>query len=194
MPPTLDDEALDQILDLQLAVAWAGEQGERGGGGERLGWWPTDLTSEDGGVAFLRHLAPKTYVWAAFQAAREAARQVDRRRLAAPEALDERFTLFHLGAELDERLDERLVQLKREGDDLGCLPQLAALREAPFSQDRFAEWVASFGAVEHDARADGRALRELSPRPSVALVRALVAALSPHVERYPAPYARRSAP
>lgn len=194
MPPTLDDEALDQILDLQLAVAWAGEQGERGGGGERLGWWPTDLTSEDGGLAVLRHLAPKTYIWAAFQAAREAARQVDRRRLAAPEALDSRYTLFHLGAELDERLEERLGQLKREGGELGRLPKLSALREAPFSQGGFNEWVTGFGPAAHDARADGRALRDVHPRPTVALVRALVAALSPHVAQYPAPYARRSAP
>ena len=116
---------IDMALTSQLVVAWAGETGEE----RRLGWWRSDLASEYGGEDLFRRLLPSTWRWAALQGAREAARRVDaelRRRDHEPDRI---VSLFSLGFELDERIEERLADLKRSGrtpDE--ALPGLAVTR------------------------------------------------------------------
>ena len=51
---------LDVVLTTQLAIAWAGEEGEDP---RRLGWWRSDLTSELGGHDLFSRLLPKTWKW-----------------------------------------------------------------------------------------------------------------------------------
>src|SRR5688572_15591355 len=112
MPPPLPDHALDAILALQFTVAWAGEGRSSP---RRLGWWETDLVSEDGGGDFLARLLPRTHAWASLEAVREAARRVDARgrgRMPEPERVR---TLYFFGFELDERLRERIAAHKRSG-------------------------------------------------------------------------------
>jgi hypothetical protein len=46
MSTRIPDEALDAILAMQLTIVWAGEGRSTP---KRLGWWDTDLISEDGG-------------------------------------------------------------------------------------------------------------------------------------------------
>ena len=102
---------IDMALTSQLVVAWAGETGEE----RRLGWWRSDLVSEYGGEDLFRRLLPSTWRWAVLQGAREAARRVDaelRRRDHEPDRI---VSLFSLGFELDERIEERLADLKRSG-------------------------------------------------------------------------------
>ena len=60
---------LDEILVAQLAISWAGEGGEE----PRLGWWPSDLTSEFGGEDLFQRLHPRTWRWATLQGAHDAA-------------------------------------------------------------------------------------------------------------------------
>ena len=45
-PHRLTHAQLDEILALQLTVAWAGEAA---GEPPRLGWWKTDLVDKEGG-------------------------------------------------------------------------------------------------------------------------------------------------
>lgn len=109
--PTL--EQLDEILALQLTLAWAGEA--PGGAHPRLGWWKTDLVDADAGGDLWARLLPRTHRWAGLDAARRAARQVDQALRNETARADEMLTLFHFGFELDEGLDERLAHHKLEG-------------------------------------------------------------------------------
>ena len=109
VPPV---DVLDAILSVQLTVAWAGE-GE--GEAPRLGWWRTDLVSQEGGGDFFRRLTPHTWMWASLQGAREAARRADAAQRARDHNPDRLLTLFHLGPALDGWLEERLLELKRAG-------------------------------------------------------------------------------
>ena len=112
---------LDRVLTAQLAVAWAGESGET----RCLGWWRTDHASEFGGEDLFRRLLPTTWRWAVLQALREVARRHDERGRLRDHDADRLVSLFHLGFEVDEKLDERLQDLKRAGrDPVEALPGL----------------------------------------------------------------------
>ena len=124
---------------VQLAIAWAGEAGEE----PRLGWWRSDLTSEFGGEDLFQRLLPRTWRWATLQGAREAARRTDAEAREKDHDPDRILSLFRVGFEVDERLDERLQELKSSGKEpLVALPDLgkalserlaagAVLRPAP---------------------------------------------------------------
>jgi hypothetical protein len=105
MPGEIPEATLDAVLTTQLVVAWAGEARCEP---KRLGWWETDLVDEAGGADLLRLLAPTTWRWAAFEAAREAARRVDeqaRKRMADPDAVR---SIFFLGFAWENRLPTAL--------------------------------------------------------------------------------------
>lgn len=182
---------LDRILAAQLAVAWAGE----GHVGEepRLGWWRSDLTSEFGGEDLFERLLPQTHRWAALQAAREAARVRDAELRAQANDPDGVVSLFRLGFELDERIDERLQELKRDGGRPELV--LSGLRDllgegGAWDRGAFEAWVKSHGKVEHKLEPLGR--RIVGERPSALgeLTQRLVAALHPLPETYPLPHYR----
>src|SRR4051794_10988519 len=120
--------ALDAILSIQVTVAWAGE-GRCSP--KRLGWWETDLIDEAGGGDFLARLLPQTHAWASLEAVREAARRTDakaRARMADP---DKMRTLFFLGFEVDEQVNDRLLALK----GLGHPPAKALALPLPLTVD-----------------------------------------------------------
>ena len=103
---------LDDILAIQLSVAWAGE-----GRCEprRLGWWDTDLIDPRGGGDLMARLLPRTAAWAGLEAVREAAMRVDRKARGALPDPDKVRTLYFLGFAIDEQLGDRLRQLKLGG-------------------------------------------------------------------------------
>lgn len=158
----LSDAQLDEILALQLAVAWAGEAADDEDA--RLGWWQTDLVSEFGGIALLERVAPRTAVWAAYETAREAARRVDRDRRSSDAKPDSLRSLFHFGFVIDEQLDDRLLALKhRESSPAEALAGFAALPQ-PWDPEQFFAWLerASRG-VEAKAKREPSGLRVVSP-------------------------------
>jgi len=187
--PTIAE--LDRILTAQLAVAWAGE----GHVGEepRLGWWRSDLTSEFGGRDLFERLAPQTHRWAALQAAREAARVRDAELRAQANDPDGVVSLFRLGFELDERIEERLQELKRDGDRpelvLSGLGDLLGTGGA-WNRGAFEAWVKSHGKAEHKVEPLGRRLVGERPVALGELTQRLVAALLPLPESYPLPHYR----
>ena len=56
MPSRLSPNELDEILALQITVAWAGESA---GDPPRLGWWASDLVDREGGGGLLSGLGPR---------------------------------------------------------------------------------------------------------------------------------------
>ena len=180
---------IDTILTAQLAIAWAGEGGEE----PRLGWWRTDLKSEFGGEDFFRRLLPHTWQWAVLQATREAARRTDAQLREQNHDADQILSLFCLGFEIDERVDERLLELKRAGTP--PMDALSGLRDVivdEWNADHFREWLDGHGSVDVTKVPAGRRLKGKQPESLELTVSHLIAGLKPLSDTYPLPHYRRS--
>ena len=177
---------LDDILAIQLSVAWAGE-----GRCEprRLGWWETDLVDPRGGGDLMARLLPRTAVWAGIEAVRDAATRVDAKARRALPDPDKVRTLFFLGFEMDEQLGDRLRQLKQSTDTPAQALRLLADPSGVFNPDAFA---AALGPSEsaYTVVPAGRQLRGTLPGTLADVVRALAAALAPFQPNYPMPFFR----
>ena len=183
----MDTAQLDRILELQLAVAWAGESDTDP---PRLGWWRTALCDQFGGEDLLRRLAPKTWEWAALEACRAAAKKVDGEARRSADDADHLLSLYRLGFEVDEHLDDRLLELKHSGArPLEALPGLAKLLPT-WSKDRFEEWIGELEPVEHTATATGRRLKGEPPEEPERIATMLASAMIPLSERYALPHFR----
>jgi hypothetical protein len=184
MTPTI----LDNVLTTQLVVAWAGESGDP----PRLGWWRSDMASEYGGEDLFKRLLPNTWRWATLQAAREAARRADsesRRQAHDPDAV---VSLFSLGTDTDRRLDERLSDLVRSGQQpTEALPGLVSWLGKPFDRGALAAWIGEHGKPDVTAAPVGRRLKGSPPDDVNVMVRGLVAAFDPLGAAYPLPHYRR---
>lgn len=179
-------EALDRILTLQLALGWAGE-GKTDP--PRLGWWRTALNDEFGGEDLFKRLMPRTWRWAVLEAARAAARKVDAEARAQAADADQLVSLFRLGFELDEQVDDRLAELKRlVSDPAEALPELAKLVAGAWNPDEFKAWLKGLGSADVTASSIGRRLKGEPPDDPVATAQALAAAMAPIQDRYPAPH------
>ncbi|TVQ94626.1 MAG: BREX-6 system BrxE protein [Deltaproteobacteria bacterium] len=186
---SIPTSTLDHVLTRQLAVAWAGERGEE----PRLGWWRTDLVSEFGGQDLFARMMPSTWRWAVFQAVREAARRHDAGLRAQAHDPDRLRSLFFLGPDLDQRLDERLQDLKRAGSDPErVLPDLGEIVTESFSASAFGEWVRLHGEVSVAAEPAGRRIKGQAPQALDLAVDKLVAALDPLGSDYPLPHFREA--
>lgn len=189
-PSPLPLSTLDHILTAQIAVAWAGEGGEE----PRLAWWRTDLCSEYGGEDLFKRLLPSSWPWATLQATREAARRHDaagRGRDADPDRL---VSLFRLGFEIDERVDERLRELKLTGKPPAeALPGLRELITPEWDRTHFAAWVEAHRRPTIEAAPAGRRVTGAPPESLDLLVDNLVGALAPLGAEYLLPHYRRSA-
>jgi hypothetical protein len=180
---------IDFALTAQIVVAWAGEGGEE----PRLGWWRSDLVSEFGGEDLFRRLLPHTWEWALLQAVREAARRKDAELRSKDHDPDQILSLFSLGFELDERLEERLGDLKRSGaSPRDALPRLHHGIQPTWDRDAFFDWVAGHGTADTTATPAGRLLKGPAPTSLETTVRQLVAALAPPSAAYPVPHFRRA--
>lgn len=142
--------ALDEILAIQLSVAWAGEAA-----GGRLGWWASDLVDPEGGGDLFARLTPKTAAWASLVLVRDAARRVDDRIRESFAASDTMWSLFSFGFAVDEQLSDRLAQhraaLARPEDVLG--PRFIVGK--PFSVPAFSGWLAEPGRAKSVVEPNG---------------------------------------
>lgn len=106
MTPRLTLSQLDEILALQLTIAWAGEAA---GDPPRLGWWKSDLVDAEGGGDLFARLVPKTAAWASLVLVRAVAIRIDEAARAKLAGGDAAWTLFHFGFAIDEQLADRLA-------------------------------------------------------------------------------------
>lgn len=182
---SLPDSTLDTILAVQLTVAWAGEGRCQP---RRLGWWDTDLIDEAGGGDFLARLLPRTHRWASLEALRDAARRVDARARAKMADPDKMRSLFFLGFDVDEQLDDRLGAWKRDERAPGeALPFLVSPGDA-LHKDKLAAELRKHGEAPFDVVPGGRQLKGPRPAATEELVRKLASALVPFAEQYPLPF------
>lgn len=189
MPRTpIPPSSLDRALTAQLAVAWAGEAGKEQ---RRLGWWQTDLISEYGGDALFEQLLPNTFEWATWQAARLAAMRTDetcRRRVLDSDQL---LSLFHLGFDVDERVEERLAELKAGAlPPIKALPALELIVGKGWRKEHFETWLAGHATRDSSIDSAGRRLHGNRPDSLSLLLDHLVGALMPLTESYSLPHYR----
>lgn len=178
---------LDAILELQLAAAWAGEGLSDP---PRLRWWRTAMSDEYAGVDLLRRLTPRTWQWTVIETCRAAAIKVDREARADADDPDHLISLYRFGFEVDERLDERLLELKQgESPPAQTFPRLGPLLRE-WSRERFEAWLAEYGEAAYTATATGRRLKGEMPADPPAAAERLVAALLPLTESYSLPHFR----
>lgn len=177
---------IDGILATQLVVAWAGEGRSEP---KRFGWWETDLVDEAGGGDLLARLAPRTHRWGSLELIREAARRVDARARGKHGDPDKLRTIFFLGFELDEKIADRLSELKRQGKAPEEVLPLPFKLGAEFKQDEVAAELAKAGKVAFDKVPPvGRQLKGGIPSSAAEMVRKLAAALLPVADEYPLPF------
>lgn len=179
---------LDHLLAAQFAIAWAGEGGDE----PKLGWWRTELCADDAGRDLFERLLPGSFEWAVLQAVREAARRTDTECRGDNYAPDRLISLYRLGFVPDERVEERLADLKRSGRPPEvALPELQALIGSDWSRDAFDAWVKSHGSPSVVTDPVGVRLRGTPPASLRELVDNLVAAHRPFPATYPLPHYRR---
>jgi hypothetical protein len=179
---------IDKILELQLAVAWAGETTEP----PRLAWWKTAMADEYGGEDLLRRLTPKTWQWAALECCRAAAKRLDEAARSAADDPDNLISLYRFGFEVDERLDDRLLEHKQSGQQLkDIFPELAELLSG-WAPERFEAWLQKYGSQTYTTTATGRRLGTDLPKDFPRAAAQLTAALQPIADKYPLPYFRVS--
>jgi hypothetical protein len=180
---------IDSLLSAQLIVAWAGEKGDaEDPASQRLGWWQTNLVGE-GAEYDLKELLPNTWRWAMLQAVRHAAKIHDASVRAKDHDPDRLLTLYSLGFEIDEKVDERLVQFKQNSKAIEeVLPDVASLISCGWSLDRFTSWVAKHGKESTTTVPAGRRLKGQPPEQFQTLLGKLIAGLAPLADTYPMPH------
>ena len=181
-------QMLDQILALQLLVAWAGEGRCEP---KRLGWWETDLIDDKGGGDLICRIAPRTHAWASLELVREAARRVDARARGKHGDPDQLRSIYFLGFEADEKVSDRLAELKRQArapEEVLALPfKLGSV----FPKDRVVEILSTGGKVTFDKVPPvGRQVKGASAESPSEWVQKLAAALVPIADDYPLPFFR----
>ncbi len=185
----IDLSDIDSLLTAQLIVAWAGEKGTRDEStSRRLGWWDTSLVSE-GAEYELKELLPNTWQWASLQTVRHAAKLHDASVRAKDHDPDRLLTLFFLGFEIDEKVDERLIQFKQNSKAVDeVLPDVAFMVTSEWSEDRFMRWVSKFGKESTTSVPAGRRLKGQPPTQIQDILGRLIAGLAPLTDTYPMPH------
>lgn len=184
MPQSLTPAQLDDILALQLSVAWAGEAA---GAPRRLGWWQTDLIDPEGGGDLFARLVPRTAAWAGFELAREAARRVEAAALARIAKRDGLWTLFHFGFAVDEQLHDRLAYHRRHRDVPADVFKDRLQASGPWDAAVFAKHLERGGAPKVELTPSGR-LVKAKPASAADAAPLLAAALLPFDKVYPLPH------
>ena len=184
--PVDTQDSLDKILALQVMVAWAGE----GACAKRLDWWRTDLVDELGGGDLFKRLFPYTHRWAALEAVRQVAIQVDRQTRLSMAKPDEVRTIFFWGFAVDEQLAAQLSFHKRNGKEpLEVLP-FPLEPNGHFVKDDFEEAIRIPNHhVAHKVVPGGREIAAM-PEASELRARKLAAGLLPLADKYPMPFYR----
>ncbi len=192
------EQELDEVLAVQMTVAWAGETGpdEVPGVPTRLGWWRSDLVDEMGGQDLLRRMFRRTGQWSALASAREVATVTERGLRRSLGERDQVVSLFALGFERDEALEHRVRTLKRTQADPDSLPWPVARRGFSVDLLRAAFCGGRWAQTEFAVVPGGRLLRGPPPgdlRETVGRLAAATFLTTPLPPQYPLAFYRTPA-
>jgi hypothetical protein len=179
---------LDEILALQLTIAWAGESA---GEPTRLGWWKTDLVDREGGGDLFSRLLPRTAAWTGLSLVRAAARRVDEMAREKVARGDRMWTPFHFGFEVDEQLDDRIAYHRRHEHKPAEVLGKKFLVGAPWLKSSLEKLLESLGTSSAAVTPAGRQIRKRARSPMEALP-LLFGALLPLAPAYPLPHIEQS--
>lgn len=179
---------LDAILALQMSVAWAGEGLCEP---KRLDWWRTDLIDPAGGGYLFQELFPKTHEWASLEAVRRVAIAQDRQLRQGMAQPDRVCTLFFWGFAVDEQLDDRLIEHKRNGTSPDKVLPLSLDLGSQFTKAGFEEAIRIPNQlIDFQVGPRGREIKGQIPDSLELTARNLTAALLPLTDKYPLPFYR----
>lgn len=185
MTQRLTPTQLDELLLLQLTVAWAGEAAA--GDAPRLGWWKTDLVDAAAGGDLFSRLVPRTAAWASLSLVRAAATRIDaavREKIAQGDTLR---TLFHMGFAIDEQIADRIAHHRTHAHAPAEVFGARWLVDKPWSKPGFEAFLHALGTPKVDVTPSGRKL--IAPRATVLEAAPLLAAaLLPLAPAYPLPF------
>ncbi len=185
MQNSIAESILDEILVLQLTVAWAGEGYCEP---KRLGWWKTDIVDSAGGGDLMQRLLPKTFAWASLEAARETAIRADAKVRSKMGTPDKMRTLFFLGFDLDEQLGERLAHHKRNGVEPKEALRFDVDFNSVFKKDTIGDLLSGLANTKYTIVPGGRQLTGAKPKSPDQLVKNIAASLVPLTNEYPMPF------
>lgn len=185
---SMTESTLDAILALQMSVAWAGEGLCEP---KRLDWWRTDLIDPAGGGYLFQELFPKTHAWASLEAVRKVAIAQDRQMRQQMAQPDQVHTLFFWGFAVDEQLDDRLLEHKRDRKNpVEGLPLPLDLG-GQFTPANFEAAMRIPGrTIDFRVVPGGREIEDQMPEALELNARNLAAALLPLADQYPLPFYR----
>lgn len=191
--PVLPVSTLDDLLTVQLNLAWAGEHDCDP---PRRGWWRANLSEPANGGYFVKALAPRTWAWSSLAALREAGRRADIAAAGTDRRAD-RFTgIFRIAPKVDRRLDERLDDLRASGRaPHDALPDLLFRltdddNDSAFDEGLFEGWLDTLPAASATQTPTGLRLVGDAPRDPVLRVHKLARLLHGHPGgSWPFPYA-----
>ncbi len=179
---TIPNTVLDQILELQIKIARAGET-------ERLSWWNVDATDIDGGGDFFKRLVGKLSEMSALETTLVGARLLEKEKISKAGIGFEILSVFNPGSEITIQLARRWDQLKINPDIIPAAIKALLAHDLAFDKAEFQAELETYKRPSHERTALGRMVRgQLSENP-LERVQQLASLLVPFEEKtYPFPY------
>jgi len=148
----IEDDILDQILELQIKIARAGEQ-------ERLCWWRVDATDSYGGGDFFLRLVDSISGLCAVEAAIEGAKMLERQKLSEAGIGYEVITLFHPEFNVKMQINERWMHIKNNPDDVPASIRLLLDHELKFDKQALTKELEGYPKPSYERSPFGRKMR-----------------------------------
>ena len=176
-------EKLDQILELQIKIAIAGET-------ERLFWWKVDATDLLGGGDFFQRLvgsslSPLSSVEAALQGAK-----LKEKNLLEQNGVEKTVsTIYNPHIELKIKLDELWSHFKANPSEIPENIRVLLDHNREFNKNDFENELASFSKPSYERSSFGRKAKGEYPDDDLTFIRNLASLLLPlEKNQYPLPY------
>jgi hypothetical protein len=179
---TFSNHVLDQILELQIKIARAGEK-------HRLSWWNVDATDTDGGGDFFKMLVGRLSEMSAIEIALVGARLLEKEKIKNARISFEVLSIFNPGAEITIQLSKRWEQLKVNPEIIPDIIKSLLDHNLEFDKEGFQKELETFTKPSYEKTALGRMVRGQLSEDPLKGVQQLASLLIPFEENnYPFPY------
>lgn len=175
-------EQLDQILELQIKVARAGET-------ERLFWWRVDATDALGGGDFFKRLVGSLSELSSVEAVLEGAKAKEKKLLEEAGVEKSVITLFNPQVALKIKLQERWNHFKANPGEIPDNIKTLLNHNLEFDSTSFENELSAYNKPSYERSSFGRKARGVIPDESLKQMQQLASLLIPlEKNQYPLPY------